>query len=80
MCLHETNSQCIVGNVVAYICPYSNGYKSKLDITGTWAYVKSLCGPSRMGWADISNGAGDWVAGHALKTAPFCVPNFRAGD
>ncbi|KAK2050854.1 hypothetical protein LZ31DRAFT_548177 [Colletotrichum somersetense] len=73
-------SYCVRGNVVSFICPYSNGYKGKADVQGTWAYVKETCGPSKMGYAQVSNGVGDWTAGYAIKDDHFCTKDFKVGS
>ncbi|KAK2006962.1 hypothetical protein LZ32DRAFT_667959 [Colletotrichum eremochloae] len=53
-------SYCIRGNVVSFICSYSNGYKDMADVHGSWADVRETCGPSKMhGYAQVSNGVGD---------------------
>lgn len=71
---------CVRGSVVSFICPYSNGYKPKDSIKGTWAYVKQKCGPSILGYAQVSNGVGDWTAGYAAKTDHFCTKDFKVGS
>ncbi|GKT53921.1 hypothetical protein ColTof4_06081 [Colletotrichum tofieldiae] len=73
-------SYCVRGNVVSFICPYSNGYKGKADVQGSWAYVKETCGPSKMGYAQVSNGVGDWTAGYATKDDHFCTADFKVGS
>ncbi|KAJ0348915.1 hypothetical protein KNSL1_005149 [Colletotrichum chrysophilum] len=73
-------SYCVRGNVVSFICPYSQGYKGKADIKGTWSYVKEHCGPSKMGYAQVSNGIGDWTAGYATKDDHFCTADFKVGS
>ncbi|GKT46739.1 uncharacterized protein ColSpa_06920 [Colletotrichum spaethianum] len=73
-------SYCVRGNVVSFICPYSDGYKGKADVKGTWSYVKGTCGPSKMGYAQVSNGVGDWTAGYATKDDHFCTADFKVGS
>lgn len=72
--------QCVRGTVVSYICPYSEGLKSRDAIKSTWAYVKKTCGPSIFGYAQVSSGFGDWTAGYALKTDNFCTKEFKVGS
>ncbi|TDZ61630.1 hypothetical protein CTRI78_v004260 [Colletotrichum trifolii] len=73
-------SYCVRGSVVSFICPYSDGYKGKADVAGSWAYVKETCGPSKMGYAQVSNGVGDWTAGYASKDDHFCDKDFKVGS
>ncbi|KAF5527820.1 hypothetical protein CGCA056_v001490 [Colletotrichum aenigma] len=73
-------SYCVRGNVVSFICPYSQGYKGKADIKGTWSYFKGHCGLSKMGYAQVSNGIGDWTAGYATKDDHFCTADFKVGS
>ncbi|KAJ4404084.1 hypothetical protein N0V85_004947 [Neurospora sp. IMI 360204] len=72
---------CVRGDVVSFICPYSsNGYKPRDAIQATMYYVKQKCGPSVMGYAQVSSGMGDWTAGYALKSDHFCDKDFHVGN
>ncbi|KAI7961511.1 hypothetical protein MJO28_002000 [Puccinia striiformis f. sp. tritici] len=71
---------CVRGDVVAFICPYSDGHKLKDRFIDTWAYVRRRCGTSILGYAQVSGDVGDWTAGYALKTANFCTKKFKVGS
>ncbi|PLW35585.1 hypothetical protein PCASD_18868 [Puccinia coronata f. sp. avenae] len=73
-------SYCVRGDVVSFVCPYSNGYKPRDSIKGSWAYVKEKCGASKHGYAQVSNGIGDWTAGYASKSSHFCTKDFKVGS
>ncbi|KAK3348508.1 hypothetical protein B0H65DRAFT_442012 [Neurospora tetraspora] len=48
---------CVRRDVVSFICPYSsNGYKPRDAIQATMYHVKQKCGPSKMGYAQVSYG------------------------
>ncbi|KAJ7436424.1 hypothetical protein FB451DRAFT_1061763, partial [Mycena latifolia] len=71
---------CVKGGVVAFICPYSGGFKYQADVQGTFDYIKRSCGTSIMGYAQISNGQGDMTAGWAVSTDHFCTKDFHVGE
>ncbi|KAJ7925570.1 hypothetical protein B0H13DRAFT_1600377 [Mycena leptocephala] len=71
---------CVKNNVVAFICPYSGGFKYQADLQGTFDYIKRTCGTSIMGYAQISNGQGDMTAGWAVSSDHFCTKDFHAGE
>ncbi|KAK1773810.1 hypothetical protein QBC45DRAFT_339104 [Copromyces sp. CBS 386.78] len=71
---------CVRNEVVSFICPYSGGYKPRDNIEGTFYYVKQTCGPSTMGYAQVSGGQGDWTAGYARKSDNFCDKHFSVGN
>jgi hypothetical protein len=72
--------QCVSGGVVAFLCPYSGGYKYAADLQGTYDYITQRCGPSIFGYAQISGGQGDWTAGYASSTDHFCASDFYVGS
>jgi hypothetical protein len=73
-------SQCIKGNALAFICPYSGGYKYKAGLEDTWNGVDKACGINIMGYNQINGGLGDMTAGRCTKTDHFCTSDFYAGN
>ncbi|KAA8635557.1 hypothetical protein SMACR_09197 [Sordaria macrospora] len=72
---------CVRNEVVSFICPYSsNGYKPRDAIQATMYYVKQKCGPSTMGYAQVSGGMGDWTTGYARRSDHFCDKDFFIGN
>ncbi|KAH9472137.1 hypothetical protein MJO28_002001 [Puccinia striiformis f. sp. tritici] len=71
---------CVRGDVVAFICPYSGGYKFKSRFAETWSDVRGRCGASILGYGQVSGDVGDWTAGYALKTDNFCTKKFKVGS
>ncbi|KAI1870324.1 hypothetical protein JX265_001679 [Neoarthrinium moseri] len=78
---------CMRGETVAFVCPYSGGYKSKDDIKATFKWVSDTCvyNPpfqvngqymDQMGYNQVSGGQGDWTAGIAEVKDHFCDKNY----
>ncbi|KAK3323116.1 hypothetical protein B0T19DRAFT_442614 [Cercophora scortea] len=70
---------CVKSDVVAFICPYSGGYKYKPDIHATYRSIDTDCGVVQMGYNQISGGQGDWTTGRTLRTMNFCTKNYYVG-
>ncbi|QPG97372.1 hypothetical protein C2857_006220 [Epichloe festucae Fl1] len=70
---------CVRGKVVSFICPYSDGDKSKNNISGAWGYVRGKCGSNKAGYSQVLYGNGDWTAGYAPNDGiSFCTAGFHA--
>jgi hypothetical protein len=75
-----TIPQCIKGSALAFVCPYSNGFKYKTDVENVFTYVDRTCGLSIMGYAQIGGGQGDMTAGRCKSDDHFCTKDFHAGN
>jgi hypothetical protein len=65
---------------VAFICPYSGGFKYQGDLDVTFSWIDHTCGLNIMGYNQIPGGEGDMTAGRCTKGDNFCTKDFRVGS